>query len=94
MCMLLVDVMDTGQDLEGTGLNVPIPGPTPAALPDVTENILLIEEPEPSSNIPPQPQVAPPAPGQQIVQQDEPPPPAIAEELTSKYPLNFFYIFF
>ena len=87
MCVLLIDVMDTGQDLEGTGLTQPIAHPTPAALPDVTENILMIEEPTPSSNIPPPPPFAPPAPGQQIIEQDDPPPPppAIAEELTSKY---------
>ena len=85
--MQLVDIMDTGQDLEGTGLTQPIHQPTPAALPDVTENILIIEEPTPSSNIPQLPPVAPPAPGQQIVEPDDPPPPppAIAEELTSKY---------
>ena len=84
--MQLIDIMDTGQDLEGTGLTQPIAQPTPAALPDVTENILMIEEPTPSSNIPPPPPVAPPAPSQQIVEPDDPaPPPAIAEELTSKY---------
>ena len=78
--------METGQDLEGTGLTQPIHQPTPAALPDVTD-ILIIEEPTPSSNIPQLPPVAPPAPGQQIVEPDDPhpPPPAIAEELTSKY---------
>ena len=47
----------------------------------MTENILMIEEPGPSANIPPPPPVAPPPPGQQIVEQDYPHPPApIAEE--------------
>ena len=86
MCVLLIDIMDTGQDLEGTGLTQPIAHPISAALPDVTENILMIEEPTPSSNIPPPSPVAPTAPGQQIIEQDDPPPPpAIAEELISKY---------
>ena len=85
--------MDTGQDLEGTGLTQPLPAPNPAALPDVSENILMIDEPEPSANIPP-----PPPPGQNIA----PPPPArqeqeqqpIAQELTCKYKYFFaLYLF-
>ena len=77
--------MDTGQDLEGTGLTQPIGDPNPAVLPEVTENILMIEEPEPSANIPPPPQVAPPPPGQHIVEQENPPPVPIADKLTCKY---------
>ena len=90
--------MDTGQDLEGTGLTQPLPAPNPAALPDVSENILMIDEPEPSANIPPPPHAAPPPPGQNIA----PPPPArqeqeqqpIAQELTCKYKYFFaLYLF-
>ena len=85
--------MDTGQDLEGTGLTSPHPvvAPNPAVLPDVSENILMIEEPEPSANIPPPPHVAPPAPGHNIAppppadEQETPAQPPLAEELTCEY---------
>ena len=89
--MSLVDVMDMGQDFEGTGLTQPIKPEQPAAIPEISENLLLTEEPQPSSNIPPAPHVAPLAQGQgmyeqeqeQPEQQDDPPPHPLAEELTS-----------
>ena len=97
--MSLTDVIDMGQDLEGTGLNQPVDEqedePEPAVIPELEENILFIQEPEPSSNVPPPPIVHPPPPGQAVQEpeegQDQPPPQAqapIAEELTS----NFFFI--
>ena len=93
--------MDTGQDLEGTGLTQPLPAPNPALLPDVSENILMIEEPDSSANIPPPSHAAPPPPGQNIA---APPPPTqeqetpaqqpIAQELTCKYKYFFpLYLF-
>ena len=94
--------MDTGQDLEGTGLTQPLDAPNPAVLPDVSENILMIEEPQPSANIPPPPHAAPPPPGQNVgappppTQEEEPPTAEnpIAEELTCKYKYSFPYFYF
>ena len=67
--------------MEGTGLTDPF---QPAA--GTGQNILFIAEPEPSSNIPPPPQVAPPAPGQDVQPEAEEPViyEPLAEELTSK----------
>ena len=91
--------MDTGQDLEGTGLTQPLAAPNPAVLPDVSENILMIEEPEPSANIPPPSHAAPPPPGQNIAappthEQETPAQQPIAQELTCKYKYFFPYIYF
>ena len=88
-CVSLIDIQQTDQDLEGTGLTDTHQQPAPAALPGTGENLLFIAEPGPSNKIPPAPQVTPPAPGQEIV----PPPPGtqeevitqpLAEELTNK----------
>ena len=87
-CVSLIDVQQTDQDLEGTGLTDPL---QQAALPDTGQNLLFIGEPEPSNIIPPAPQVAPPAPDQHAIpvppdtqEIDEPIPEPLAQELTSK----------
>ena len=92
MCVTRVDVASSMHDLAGTGLTEPLEQqesqPQVAALADVGENILLIEEP--SGVVPVAPHVAPPPPGQHYAVQE---PPAIQEhvitasmasELTSK----------
>ena len=99
----LVDVQATDKDLQGTGLTDPIqPEQEPALLADVGENLLLIPEPTPSHQVPPAPPVAPLPPSQQTVsatvhQQQQPTEDieeALAQELTSKISLIFFFLFF
>ena len=79
-------------DLAGTGLTDPVEQqgsqPQAAALADVGENLLLIEEP--SNVVPVAPHAAPPPPGQDYAVQEPPPTQeqvitaSMASELTSK----------
>ena len=66
MCVTHVDIASSMHDLAGTGLTEPLEEqesqPQAAALADVGENLLLIEEP--SGVVPVTPHVAPPPPGQ------------------------------
>ena len=71
LCVTRVDVASTMHDLVGTGLTEPLEQPQPAALADVGENLLMIEEP--SSVVPVAPPAAPPPPGQQYAVQEPPP---------------------
>ena len=70
------------------GLTEPLEQPQPAALADVGENLLMIEEP--SSVVPVAPPAAPPPPGQQYAVQEPPQTQkevitlSMASELTSK----------
>ena len=88
LCVTRVDVASTMHDLVGTGLTEPLEQPQPAALADVGENLLMIEEP--SSVVPVAPHAAPPLPGQQYAVQEPPPTQeqvitlSMASELTSK----------
>ena len=88
LCVTRVDVASTMHDLVGTGLTEPLEQPQPAALADVGENLLMIEEP--SSVVPVAPHAAPPPPGQQYAVQEPPPTQgevitlSMASELTSK----------
>ena len=88
LCVTRVDVASTVHDLVGTGLTEPLEQPQPAALADVGENLLMIEEP--SSVVPVAPHAAPPPPGQQYAVQEPPPTQeevitlSMASELTSK----------
>ena len=88
LCVTRVDVASTVHDLVGTGLTEPLEQPQPAALADVGENLLMIEEP--SSVVTVAPPAAPPPPGQQYAVQEPPPTQeevitlSMASELTSK----------
>ena len=88
LCVTHIDVASTVHDLVGTGLTEPLEQPQLAALADVGENLLMIEEP--SSVVPVAPPAAPPPPGQQYAVQEPPPTQeevitlSMASELTSK----------
>ena len=91
-CVTHVDVASSVHDLADTGLMEPSgqqeSQPEAAALADVGENLLFIEEP--SDVVPAAPHVAPPPPGQHYAVQDPPATqenvitPSMASELTSK----------
>ena len=86
MCVTHIDVASTMHDLAGIGLTEPLE--QAAALADVCENLLLIEEP--SSVVPVASHAAPPPPGQDYAVQEPPPTQeqvitaSMASELTIK----------